>query len=52
MAEKEGVVYSPARVDPYSSLEYADFSNVQYLEIQNSDQEQDGTLSVVCDCRN
>lgn len=37
--DQEGIAFSPARVNPLESLQVADFSNVQYLQIVDSEEE-------------
>jgi hypothetical protein len=40
--EHGGVIYSPARVDPFSAVQVADFSNIQYYGAGDSEVEQNG----------
>lgn len=35
----QGVAFCPARVDPFSHVQVADFSKVQFLQVVDSDDE-------------
>ena len=51
MNSSDGIIYCPARVDPYSHVQVADFTKVQFLEINNSDDEaENGTSPFLCMC--
>lgn len=37
----EGIAFSPQRLDPTAHVQYADYSNIQILHINDSDDEKD-----------
>jgi hypothetical protein len=41
MADGGDISFCPARADPYSHVQYADFSRVQFLEIKDSEDEME-----------
>jgi hypothetical protein len=41
MNDSNGVAYCPIRHNPFQHVQYADFSQVQYLQIVDSEDEED-----------
>lgn len=39
MADQGGITYSPHRVNPLATLQVANFSNINYLPIEPSEEE-------------
>jgi hypothetical protein len=46
MAEQGGIIYSPARMDPFSVVQLADFSNVQYNDPALTEEENGMSTSI------
>lgn len=41
----EGVAYDPVRLNPLANIQYADYSNIQYLQTEDSDNQDAKGLS-------
>lgn len=37
----EGIAFSPQRFDPTAYVQYADYTNIQFLQIKDSEDEED-----------
>lgn len=37
MSDQDGVIVDPVRLDPLANVQYADYTNVQYLQLNENE---------------